>query len=75
MNYHHAATTDPSAFSLWPDASASSEEVMVSAQTVGYTQQGLTNNSLISMARVAQLLGDKAIRSPLKRTGVKTLLV
>jgi hypothetical protein len=73
MNYYHTATTDPSAFSFWPDASTG--EVMVSAQTVGRVKQGLTNNNLISTVWVTQLLWDKAIRSPLRRTGIKTLLV
>ncbi|KAI9443104.1 hypothetical protein H4582DRAFT_2195469 [Lactarius indigo] len=42
MNYPHTAATDPYAFSLWPDAAASSEETMAWAQATGYAQPGLT---------------------------------
>ncbi len=44
MNYPQPATTDPYAFSLWPDASAASEEMMAWAQAAGYAQSGLTDN-------------------------------
>ena len=40
MSYPQTATTDPYAFSLWPDASE--EELAVWAQAAGYAQQGLT---------------------------------
>ncbi|KAI9465608.1 hypothetical protein BJY52DRAFT_596180 [Lactarius psammicola] len=45
MNHPHTATTDPYAFSLWPDAAASSEEeTRLWAQTAGYAQTGFTSD-------------------------------
>ena len=43
MSYPQTATTDPYAFSLWPDASE--EELGVWAQAAGYAQQELTNGA------------------------------
>lgn len=41
------ATADPYAFSLWPEASAASEEEMVAwALAAGYAQPGLTTEDL-----------------------------
>ncbi len=47
MNYYpQPATTDPYAFSLWPDASAASEkEMMAWAQAAGCAQSGLTTDN------------------------------
>ncbi|KAH8989620.1 hypothetical protein EDB86DRAFT_2942123 [Lactarius hatsudake] len=46
MNYPNTTATDPYAFSLWPDAAASSEEEMMAwAQVAGYTQPGLSTDS------------------------------
>ncbi len=46
MNYPQQATSDPYAFSLWPDASAASEEEMMAwAQAAGYAQPGLTTDN------------------------------
>ncbi len=42
MSYLHQATTDPYAFSIWPDAAASSEEMMVWARAARYAQPGRT---------------------------------
>ncbi|KAH8990861.1 hypothetical protein EDB92DRAFT_1863619 [Lactarius akahatsu] len=42
MSYSQTATSDPYAFSLWPDASAASEEMTMLAQAAGCTQPGLT---------------------------------
>jgi len=42
MNYPHQATTSSYDFSLWPDASAASEEMMAWAQAAGCAQLGPT---------------------------------
>ena len=46
MNYpQRTSTTDPNAFSLWPDAPASGEETAVWAGAVGYAQLGFIGDS------------------------------
>lgn len=60
LNYPNA---DLSAFSLWPDAQAVSEEMAGWAQTAGYAQQGLDEGiPLNSTFRMPPLPGDEAAR-------------
>jgi hypothetical protein len=40
MNYPDTTPADLSAFSLWPDATATSEEMATWAQAAGYAQPG-----------------------------------
>ena len=57
MNYPHQATTDPNAFTLWPDASV--EELAVWAQAAGYAQR--TNNFSLDDLDTAVAWGQNAM--------------